>query len=76
MNCITLWPRSVCLVSSGVWAAGVDSSGWDRVFACTCTGLGDVCISGLLGADRLPLPAVSDHSAHKDTTGSLDSACE
>lgn len=65
---------SVCAPSStsGVWVSGVDSDWWDGVPPCSCTGMGNVCISVLLGAYCHSLPHIPDYGPHQDSPDPME----
>lgn len=54
------------ILLSGLWTACVDSNRWHWLFAGASPGLGDVCVSDLLGADCLPSSTAPDQCSHKD----------
>lgn len=69
---------SVCVPSSisGVWASGVDFDWWDGVPPCSCTGVGNVCVSLLLGAYCHSLPLIPDHGPHQDSPDPMENSGE
>lgn len=48
----------------GFWSPCVDASGWDRLPAGACLGLGHACVSAVLDTDRLSAPHRPDQCTH------------
>ncbi len=50
----------------------MDSDWWDRVPTRSCTGMGNVCVSVLLGAYCHSLPHIPDYGPHQDSPDPMD----